>query len=158
LITVFRGISASLEKANVCNVRNRIKHDRPVTEFPQKEEFIAVLDAVNESIKKLEQYGIVPTVFMYSGSKKDRYGRELSSYLDYQGNEISMFINSLNSGMFIKNKTLIIINSLHFKNSIEKLRFSIKEESEYSYLWEDYPKRRIMEDTEKENNFNEILI
>ncbi|PCD07995.1 hypothetical protein CMV16_08095 [Peribacillus simplex] len=155
LMTVFRGTSIALEKANVCNVRNRIKHDRPVSEFPQKQEFMAVLEAVKESIRKLELYGIVPTVFKYSEFKKDQFGRETISFMDYQGKKVSLFPNSLSTS--ITTNTLLIVNGLHLKNSIEKIRFSIEEESEYTLLWRGYPRRRVVEKFEKEIESDEIL-
>jgi hypothetical protein len=145
LINILREITNMLERNNISNVRNRIKHNRPINEFPNKNELENTTKVIEQVIKLMESEGIIPQLFIYSGTEIDQFGRGVTKYRNYR----NVILHVSNNSQFIrcglpdyKNPQLILPN-LSINKSIEKPRFFYQDKTAYSNFWKDYPKRKI---------------
>lgn len=144
IIELLKKISDTLETKNISNVRNRIKHNRPIHEFPSISELEETCNAISDVVLKMEMEGIIPTIYIRSGKENDEFGRGFVKYKDYKGGSILLSNSSqfLRSGMPLYKKVQLILPNVHINNSVDKLRFSYLEKTSYSNYWSDYPKRR----------------
>ncbi|TRZ38511.1 hypothetical protein CEQ21_24300 [Niallia circulans] len=145
LIDFLRDVTVILETNNISNVRNRIKHNRPINEFPTSEELMNTCEVINQLIKGMENSGIMPQLYIYSGTEIDQYGRGEAKFKNYRDVPIQINNNSQfnRCGLPEYNVPQIIIPNIHIRNSIDKLRFHYQEKSLYSIFWENYPKHKI---------------
>ncbi|MFF2092161.1 hypothetical protein [Paenibacillus sp. NPDC058174] len=135
-------ITSDFDRYKVCNVRNRLEHRR--SDFPTIDEIQYACNGIEKIVKKMEHYGIIPTVYSVYQKNSDSFGREVFKYRSHDDNEISLnFQTQLSRELPFSNSSLIIMTQLHLHNSNEMLRFLLKEPSEYEYIWSNYPKKRI---------------
>ncbi|MCP3026588.1 hypothetical protein [Halobacillus sp. A5] len=159
LIENLKEITSILENANVSNVRNRIKHNRPIHEFPKIDELEKTSRVIEELVNKMEVNGIIPQLYIYSGTEVDQFGRGVTNYRNYN----NVLLQLSNNSQFIRcglpdymNPQLTIPN-VNINNSIEKPRFLYQDKTLYSNYWEDYPKRKIQNEEECDNKEMNIL-
>ncbi|MGG2057217.1 hypothetical protein ABFY48_23155 [Lysinibacillus pakistanensis] len=141
LDTLLRKIKALLEQNNVANIRNRIEHKRE--DFPDKTEIIKACNALNELGNILEEHGIYPIVYQFNQTIIDSFGRGYSSYINYKGENINISTSSQYSLANIPKliDKLVIIKAIKLKNSKDYLRFVYTETSEFTKMYEGYPRR-----------------
>ncbi|MBV6684746.1 hypothetical protein KV679_13580 [Bacillus sp. JRC01] len=155
VISFLKEITITLEANNISNVRNRIKHNRPINEFPNAEELMNTCEVIDQLIKSMENLGVIPHLYMYAGTEIDQFGRGGTKYKNYQNVPLQLNNNSqyIRCGLPEYNIPQIIIPNIHIKNSIDKLRFYYQERTLYSVFWENYPKHKIQyEEDGYENN------
>ncbi|MGX6445791.1 hypothetical protein ACWM35_21450 [Neobacillus sp. K501] len=142
IIELLKKISDTLETKNISNVRNRIKHNRPIHEFPSIGELEETCNAISEVVLKMEVEGILPTVYIRSGKENDEFGRGFVKYKNYKGVSILLSNSSqfIRSGMPLYKKVQLILPNVHINNSVDKLRFNYFEKTSYSNYWSEYPK------------------
>lgn len=140
---LLRRIKILLEKNNVANIRNRIEHKRE--DFPDKTEISKACNALNELGYILEEHGIYPIVYQFNETIIDSFGRGYSSYINYKEESISISMSSQYSLANIPKliDTLVIIRAIKLKNSKEYLRFVYTETSEFTKIYEGYPRRIV---------------
>lgn len=141
VIELLKSISDTLETKNISNVRNRIKHNRPIHEFPSISELEETCKAISDAVLKMEMEGILPTVYIRSGKENDEFGRGFVKYKNYKGVSILLSNSSqfIRSGMPLYKKVQLILPNVHINNSVDKLRFNYLEKTKYSNYWSDYP-------------------
>lgn len=152
ILKLLNNIAHTLESKNISNVRNRIKHNRPIHEFPTISELDDICLAINEVVQKMELEGVLPTTYINSGTENDEFGRGFVKYKNYKGSSIYLSNSSqfIRSGMPLYKKIQLILPSVHINNSIDKIRFNYLEKTRYSTYWYDYPKRN--NDSVESNN------
>ncbi|HCX89684.1 MAG TPA: hypothetical protein DHT43_04015 [Deltaproteobacteria bacterium] len=142
IIGLLREITATFEKFQVCNIRNRIEHRRP--DFPSQEEIERACGAVTDTVNKMEAAGVCPLIYLYSGRTVDQYGRNIVMFKDYRGRQI--IVNRPSQYSLCRLPSLhwpqIIVPWVHIGDSVELLRFQFEEISDYVKMWRGYPKRR----------------
>lgn len=136
-------IYATLEGSQICDIRNRLEHKR--TDFPNQEEIQASCEAVKSIIIEMEESGIVPLIYFYSGQTIDEYLRGATSFRNYRGREIKINIPTQLDACNLPHLTvpLVICPLINIGDTTEPMRFQCEEMSEYKKMWYDYPKRRL---------------
>jgi hypothetical protein len=145
VIGLLRETYQSLTRVQVCDIRNRIEHARKEGEFPKREEIEKACHAMKKVVQDLIDYGIYPSVYYFAGQIIDEYKRILVKYKDYKNSEICLLqSNQFHScGLPSFEKPIVIIPCMHVGDSAEFIRFEFEESSNYTAMWENYPKRRI---------------
>lgn len=142
IISLLKEFTTTLERSQVCDIRNRLEHGR--RDFPNQEEIERVCSAVSGTLSKMEATGVCPLIHLYAGRTVDHYGRGTITFKDYIGRETTVKLPSQYSvcGLPSSHEPQIIVPSMHIGDSAELLRFEFEETSEYVQMWKDYPKRR----------------
>ena len=142
IISLLHNVTDTLEGSQICDIRNRLEHKR--TDFPNQEEIKAACEAVKGVINMMEQSSILPLIYFYSGRTTDEYDRGVVSFRNYRGREIRINIPTQLRACRLPpiSVPLIICPSMHIGDSTELMRFQCEEMSEYTKMWQDYPKRR----------------
>lgn len=135
-------ITQTLEKCQICSVRNRLEHKR--TDFPKQEEIENAVLSVSQIVEKMEQFGSCPLVYLHSKYVRDEYGRTTAYFKDYKGREIGLQFSSQYAISIEHNlyRPQILVPLLRVGESFEILSFQYSESSEYERLWENYPKKK----------------
>jgi hypothetical protein len=142
IITLLREITGVFESCDVSNVRNRIEHKR--ADFPNQDEIERACGSVGAIVKKMEDWGICPTVYLYAGESTDKYGRVVVKLNDYRGKTIEIERPSQFNpvGLPSLREPHIVVPSMHIGDSFELLRFRFEETSDYTEILRTFPKRR----------------
>lgn len=142
IISLLHNVTGTLEGSQICDIRNRLEHKR--ADFPNQKEIIAACEAIKGVVNKMEESGISPLVYLYSGETIDKYGRGFISYRNYRERGITISVPSQLRACRLPPPPapLIISPSMHIGNTREPMRFECQETSEYTKMWQDYPKRR----------------
>lgn len=142
IIGLLKEITATFEKSQVCDIRNRIEHKR--TDFPNREEIEEACGAIKEIANKMEVAGVCPSIYLYVGRKVDRYRRGVVIFKNYSGKEITVNQPFQYSACRLPSIRVpqIIVPWMHIGDSLELLRFQFEEVSDYVEMWREYPKRR----------------
>jgi hypothetical protein len=135
-------ITTIIEKAEICNIRNRLEHRR--TDFPSQEEIEKAIRDVSNVVEKMEKSGICPLIYVPSKVVGDQFGRTITYYKDYKGREIELYSPSQHEVSIWRRKAAptILVPWIHLGESIDILSFTYSETSEYEKMWENYPRRR----------------
>ncbi|MBO9604994.1 MAG: hypothetical protein J7639_03545 [Paenibacillaceae bacterium] len=140
-VYLFELITHELTSANVCSVRNKIEHKRD--DFPTTEEIEQACAALERITRKMQDAGVLPTIYLYSGLYKDEYGRGYDKLVNHEGDKIEIFTqNQYRSKLPSNNVPQIVVPSIRLNKSIEPLRFAYKEDSDFVNMWIDFPKVR----------------
>ena len=142
LINLLHHVTDTLEASQICDIRNRLEHKRE--DFPNQQEIIDVCEAVKGVINKMEESGISPLIYFYSGKTTDEYNRGASTFRNYRGREIRINIPTQLSACRLPpiSAPLIICPLMRIGGTTMPMRFQYEEISEYTKMWHDYPKRR----------------
>lgn len=142
IIGLLREITATLETAQVCSIRNRLEHRRK--DFPTQAEIERACSAVADTVSNMEAAGLCPLIYLYAGRTVDQYGRSVVMFKDYRGREIPVRRPSQYDlcGLPSLRRPQIIVACMHIGDSSELLRFKFEEISDYVEMWRGYPKRR----------------
>jgi hypothetical protein len=145
ILDLLNNISHVLEKSKIADIRNRIEHKR--LKFPTPDEIINGINAISEIVNKMEDSGILPSIYFFSGSQTDIYGRDYFRFKNYAGKEIEINLNSEFALCNLPNHDpLIIVPCMNLGTSIEFFRFKFEETSEFVNMWRNYPKKRIYQE------------
>lgn len=153
IIGLLKETTQSLTRAQVCNVRNRIEHARDENEFPKREEIEFACNAIQKIIRDLIYYGVCPSIYYFSGTVSDRYKRTTIKYTNYENEETLL----LSSDQFYScclprfEKPVVIVPCMRIGDSAEIMRFEFEESSNYTKIWENYPKRRKEKNSDNES-------
>jgi hypothetical protein len=142
MLELLRDTTKAFESPDMCEIRNRLEHKRP--DFPTQSEIEQTCMSISEALRKMELSGICPLVYFMTSIRSDSFGREVMSLCDYQGRNYDLHQPSqyklvrLPSGR----QPVVLIPWLHVGESLDVVRFSIHEPSEFTEMWKEYPKRR----------------
>jgi hypothetical protein len=140
----------AFQQEQVLSVRNRIDHRSEA--FPTRENVEMCCDALNKTISGLESVGFVPTVYLPKSIHRDMYDRIRVTSIDYAGRELvwttSPRLEAILSLPDVENPQ-IIVKGICIPGADELVRFDLKQESDFTRLWSDYPKRRKPTDADE---------
>jgi hypothetical protein len=140
----------TLQQDSVLKVRNRIDHSSEA--FPTKEDIGTCCDIIEKTISRLETVGFVPTVFVTKSIETDIYARTTVTSIDYAGRELvwtpSPGLKGIRS-LPVDRPTQIIVRSIYVPGTDEIVRLNLTQESDFTRLWKEYPKRRKPTDADK---------
>jgi hypothetical protein len=141
ITSLLRIATETLERVGVCNIRNRLDHKR--SDFPSKDELLAVCTGVADMVSRMEETGICPVVCLYAKEESDEYGRGQVVLRDYRGRTVEVRVPSQYPACRLPSlrKPQVVFRCARIDDSVELLRFEFEENSEYVMKWRDYPKR-----------------
>lgn len=145
IIELLLEIETVLERANICNIRNRIDHGG--RDFPRRQEIEEALNETKRIINKIEKVGICPLVYLMTRLEVDQYNRGLAIFKNYKGVEIPIKLGSQFGACKLPSPEgyLVIVPAVHMDDTNEMLRFKIEEKSDFTEMWKDYPRRKKIE-------------
>ena len=137
-----RWITKRLNDAAVGDVRNRTGHER--RDFPSGDELLLAAAAIQDVTASMESVGSVPLVRYVARQTRDRYNRTVSGMVDYAGRTLELRSETVvvyNPWPQLRQPT-VVIPSLYISGMDQPLRFAYRENSEFTEMWSNYPKRR----------------
>lgn len=145
-IGYLREISRELSNGKISTVRNGLSHHKE--EFPTKEQIVACVKAIGRVSEIIEKLGILPLTFKMKSFLRDSEGRSFYTYEDYSGRQIKMPTTApiVVTGAPARVQNQIIVPGLTLAGSNESPRFSIGIRSDYTRLWQDWPRLRTLPD------------
>lgn len=145
IIDLLDRASRVLLSGDVMSVRNRVPHGGG--DFPSSNEIQIVLAALDESMTVLENSGLSPTVWHYSGSTYDTFGRRTVTHQNYLGHKHCLRTPSTLTGCGFPSvtDTQVIARTAILRDASESLRFTFEVESDFTRMWAEYPRRHAVE-------------
>jgi len=145
VVGILLEVQTILERAKICNIRNRIDHGGRA--FPRRKEIETALNETKGIINKIEEVGIYPLVYIMKRLEIDQYKRGFAIFTNYKGVEIPIKIGSQFAACKLPSPEgyLVIVPAIHMDDTNEMLRFEIEEKSDFTEMWKDYPKRKMVE-------------
>jgi hypothetical protein len=142
IIALLEEVTGVFESSDVSNVRNRIEHKR--ADFPDQSEIEKACHAVTSIMKKMEESGVCPMVYLYAGESVDEYRRKVVKLQDHKGTIIEIEQPSEFSpvGLPSVRQAQIVVPWMHIDDSFELMRFRVEETSDYTKILRTFPKRR----------------
>jgi hypothetical protein len=143
ILSLLRTITRELNIVDVPNLRNRLGHNRD--DFPRQQEIETCCAQLTETISKLEESGLLPTVRLRHRASYDEFGRGDVTLLNFRDAEFHVFAPSQLAAcqLPVYSGWIIVAPSMHIGESSELARFRFREASTYRELWKDFPKRRV---------------
>jgi hypothetical protein len=139
--------SERLQSGSVMQVRNNIEHlSEP---FPTREEVDLCCKSLRKCVGELEEAGLVPVVFTNRKIESDVDRRVRVESCDYKGRVVSWFRSPVLACIHElpgPQEPQILVPSVHFPETSEIVRFRLQEDSDFTEMWKDYPKRRYKDE------------
>ncbi|MBK3636024.1 hypothetical protein JHN52_24475 [Streptomyces sp. MBT97] len=131
-----------LQSGKVDEIRNILQHTNP--KFPTQDEVLGAINAAETVLAEAEEAGFLPVVSRLRESQTDSYGRRTVTLGTANGKTLRLVRPSSYylTGLPVVSEAQYVLRSAIYENSSEVLRLSIREDSEYTKRWSDYPKRR----------------
>ena len=149
IISILRDTSADLTRTNLANLRNRLEHKRPDSEFPTVSEVRAALDLIANCVVRLESAGLVPVLHIFESESRDEYDRSRTILRDYAGRALEILgpTGSEYGRMPPLTMPQVPLKAAQLKGIPDMLRFTLSEDSPYRIKWANYPRlrRRVAE-------------
>ena len=140
-LAVLRFVGEKFQQA--LPIRNKIDHK--ASTFPSANEIEKCCDLLQQGVESLEKLGLVPCIYATTLHLEDSYGRSKVTSINYAGKKCEWnrspalrLIRSLPTVF----EAQLLVPCLHVPDTDEIVRFSVREESEYTRQWANYPKRR----------------
>ena len=153
----FLSISRLIHQADLATVRNGIDHHRDELTFPDSDKMLACVVRLQQAVENSDVSRYFPKPFWLTSRKGDRFGIIKRIFTDYASRELEVYGPSVASGLpnQIYRHPVVIApaNLIGYPNS--QLMFRIREKSEHSTYWSDYPRRRKIESMRNANIITE---
>jgi hypothetical protein len=137
-------IAKLIEESQPAVVRNGLDHFREVERFPPADKLLACVARLGQALELADVHRFLPKVFWLSGQKSNRFGAVEYELRDYAERPVVAYGPPLVSGLepiLYEDPCLLAPgNLLGTPNS--SLVFKLREQSEFSGYWQDYPRRR----------------
>jgi hypothetical protein len=148
IIEQLDSVTRDLNAAAVGDIRNRITHKTMV--FPDQNEIEEAFGAISRVVLSLEDSGVCPIIFRLTESTADFYARERTTLRDYRNRMMEVLEPSRYDPCQLPDpsRPLIFIPWARIGDSTEIARFRFKEDSQFSRMWDSFPKRRIRQATD----------
>jgi len=141
---ILASIVKLVEESEPSAVRNGLDHFREADRFPPPDKLLGCVVRLSQALELADVHRFLPKVFWLFGRKGNRYGSAEYEFRDYAGRQVVAYGPALVSGIYNFSYDYAYIlapgNLLGMPNS--SLAFEVKESSEYSSYWENYPRRR----------------
>jgi hypothetical protein len=141
---LFATVVKLVEESELAAVRNGLDHYREGERFPTADKMLACVARLGQALELADVHRYLPKVFWLFGRKGNRFGSVEYEFRDYAGRTILVYGPPLVSGLpRIRYEHVCLLapgNLLGIPNS--SLIFQLREQSEFSLYWQDYPRRR----------------
>lgn len=141
IVQICEETAAKLQQSKVFEIRNKLEHNNE--EIPSAKEMAKAGELLSDVVAKLQDCGLVPVIFAFKKAESDVFSRAWIASQDASGREIRwqtspvlMTIRSLPS----VGAPQIIVAGFNVPETKEPLRFGVQEDSDYTKMWQDYPK------------------
>jgi hypothetical protein len=135
-------LGTSLQQEFILGTRNGIVH--PKKQFPSREDLLRCCTVLRDSMMQLESAGLVPILWGTIELLTDAFGRKRVTSTDYAGGVRNWFPSpALQTIPTLPplNSPQVLVSCFHIASTNEPLRFRMQEESDFTEMWKDYPKR-----------------
>ncbi|MFE3740401.1 hypothetical protein [Streptomyces sp. NPDC059134] len=150
ILDLLKEFTKILEDGGVADVRNRLQHQRE--DFPKEDELLRCLRAIGSFLDSIEISGLCPTLFKSTGNSRDSAGRSSYSFKDYRGRD---YVAKRPSGVgraglpgLLTDQFIVPVANLN--STTEVLRFSVGARSNYTELWQEWPKYRVVSESTRD--------
>lgn len=142
VVAMLAAASQKLQMGKVDEIRNVLQHTNP--KFPTQDEVLGAINAAETVLAEAEEAGFLPVVSRLRESQTDDYGRRTITLGTANGKTLRLVRPSSYylTGLPVTTEAQYVLRSAIYENSSEVLRLSIREDSEYTQRWSNYPKRR----------------
>jgi hypothetical protein len=133
-------------RSELAYVRNGIDHRREEGRFPSLDKMLACVDRLKEAFELADVHRYLPKSYWLLRKATDRAGATEYEFRDHRDRPLSVFgppaVSGLRAVGFKNPYVVAPHNLLGLPNAM--LVFGVREDSEYSRYWQDYPKRRFI--------------
>jgi len=144
VINILNEISILLKKSNACAIRNSTSHEKPSEEFPSPHALMNFFAEIKNIVTQIEDLGVFPLLYLGEKVQDDFNGRQYCELKNYRGKKLAFY--TLDNNYFLQPPQFldyqIVVPMLKLMPYDIGLRFFLTESSNYTKMWEDYPKRR----------------
>lgn len=142
LLSLISIIPTEFGKGDVLNIRNKLQHNR--SDFPLQTELLECVNSIEKSFAVLENSGICPNVYLFNSHNIDKYNRMKSTFVNYNGNQVTLNYTSELAGCHLPslNNPLIFLTFLNLGQTNQPLMFQFMEKSKYQEYWKDFPRKK----------------
>jgi len=141
---LFGQIVKLIEESELAAVRNGLDHFREADRFPSADKLLACVARLRQALELSDVNRYLPKVYWSFGRKENRFGSVEHEFRDYAGRTVFVYgpplVSALNPVDYENACLLTPGNLLGIPNS--SLIFQLRERSEFSAYWQDYPRRR----------------
>ena len=141
---ILASIVKLVEESEPSAVRNGLDHFREPDRFPPSDKLLGCEARLSQALELADVHRFLPKIFWLFGRKENRYGSVEYEFRDYAGRQVVAYGPALVSGVYNFSYDYAYVlapgNLLGMPNSL--LAFDVKETSEYTSYWENYPRRR----------------
>lgn len=149
IIRSLREISRLLDAGKVSDVRNSYLHFRRSN--AELDSMIAALEATSAAVRIIEQNGFYRSVYRRVAMQLDEWGRSAITLRDESGrNAVFARPSKMDwGGLPPLDSPQYVVTSAQIGEPPERLRFRPGYRSEFSEMWQGYPRRRLRNDASK---------
>ncbi|WP_159038188.1 hypothetical protein [Streptomyces sp. WM6386] len=142
IVAMLSAAAQKLQSGKVDEIRNLLQHTNP--KFPTQDEVLGAINAAETVLAEAEEAGFLPIVSRLRESQTDSFGRRTLTLGTANGKTLRLVRPSSYylTGLPVLSEAQYVLRSAIYDSSSEVLRLSMREESEYSKRWSEYPKRR----------------
>ena len=141
---LFGRIVKVIEESEPSRVRNALDHFREGEQFPSADKLLACVARLTQALEVADAHRFLPKVFWLFGRKSNRFDTVEYEFRDHAGRVVLAYGPPLVSGLepasYANPYLLAPGNLLGTPNS--SLIFQLREASEFSAYWQNYPRRR----------------
>jgi hypothetical protein len=143
-LEILQHVNNRIVSTRVLNVRNNIPHVSEL--FPSRDEIKECCQILEDLLNDLEQFGLMPTVFVTASVENDSWRRRKVRALDYKGREVMWSVSPSTTCLHNVPPTgapQIIVPSIRLPETAEPMRVAVHEDSDFSEIWSGFPKRKL---------------
>lgn len=133
-----------VDQSDPANIRNGLDHFREADRFPDADKLLACVARLRQALETADDNRFLPKIFSLFGTQENRFGSVEHEFKDYNGRTFKAYGPVLISGLeSVSYDTACLVppgNLLGRPNSA--IVFQLREHSEFSLYWRDYPRRR----------------
>ena len=143
----FAQLATKLNQSNAIPIRNGLDHKRPDADFPNSDVMLAFVSKFREALDQADFNRYIPKEFWAMETKQDRAGRAEYEFRDYNQRKCAVYEPSLALGLgdISLNSPVLIAPGNLLGHVNATLILGIREDSNFSEYWKDYPRRRSIE-------------
>jgi len=141
---LFARIVKLVEESDPASVRNGLDHFRDSEQFPAADKLLACVVRLGQALELADVHRFIPKVHWLFDRKGNRFGAAQNEFRDYAGRTVISYGPRLVLGLEMDSydgaRVVAPGNLLGLPNA--SLVFYLREPSDFSTYWEDYPRRR----------------
>jgi hypothetical protein len=141
---LFGQVAKLIEESQLANVRNGLDHFREADRFPSSDNLLACIARLRQALEMCDVNRYLPKVYWSFARRGNRFGSTEYEFRDHADRKAIIYGPPLVSGLepvaYSDACLLAPGNLLGIPNA--SLIFKLRERSEFSTFWQNYPRRR----------------